>query len=72
MNTITAKTTGGYTATLEKVRNTEPLEIGTYLFKLEPEPLSPEYVEKAKNDLLETEENVIKSLAELRELLKGN
>ncbi|CAD6234039.1 GSCOCG00012358001-RA-CDS [Cotesia congregata] len=45
--------------------------MGSYIFKLELDPLNSELIEKAKNELNETVDAVNKGLADLRELLQG-
>lgn len=71
MNFITPKSVGKHEATMEKVKTLEPLKIGSADFVLEPDPLSSEMAEKAKNELNETVNVVQKGLADMRELLKG-
>ncbi|XP_057329535.1 alpha-tocopherol transfer protein-like [Microplitis mediator] len=71
MNFITLQSVGRHEATMEKVKTLRPLKMGSADFILEPNPLSNEMAEKAKNELNETVDVVQKGLADMRELLKG-
>ncbi|XP_044581229.1 alpha-tocopherol transfer protein-like isoform X2 [Cotesia glomerata] len=71
MHAITPKSLGKYEAFLEKSKKVEPLKMGSYIFRLELDPLNSELIEKAKNELNETVDTVNKGLADLRELLQG-
>lgn len=71
MNAIKIKSVGKHESSLDKSKKVGPLKIGDSSFQFEPQQLTPELEEKAKNELMETKENVTKALAEIRELLKG-
>lgn len=71
MNSRKAISVGRYEATLEKIKTVQPLVIGPNVFQLEPQPLSPAMVEKAKNELREIPEIVDQAFAEIRDYVKG-
>lgn len=48
------------------------IQSGEYVLRLDLEPLSGEYKERAKNELRESEENYENSLKELKELVKAD
>ncbi|XP_034941460.1 alpha-tocopherol transfer protein-like [Chelonus insularis] len=62
---------GRYERILETAKHIEPLKMGNVFFQYELQPLSAASIEKAKNELRETEEVVKQALADMRELIKG-
>ncbi|KAF7992240.1 hypothetical protein HCN44_001565 [Aphidius gifuensis] len=70
MNSRNPISCGSYEVTLKNVEKVPPLIIKSSVYKFEPQPVSPEIEEKAKNELRETVEIIDQALAEMRTYLK--